>query len=62
VAKTRALADLVQLRLQPGAERLDQRRAAGLPYGSPCLGRLAPDLALNAVQRTDAQQGLGGDR
>jgi hypothetical protein len=58
----RALADLVQLRLQPGAERLDQWCAAGLAHRPPRLGQLAADLSLNAVQRADAQQGLGGDR
>src|SRR3712207_4061477 len=45
----RALADQVELRLQPAAEVLHQRRAARLPHGAARFGRLAPDLALDGV-------------
>ena len=58
----RALADAPELGVEPEAEIAHEWRAALLPNGLAFVGRTAADLALDGVERADAQQSLGGDR
>jgi hypothetical protein len=54
--------DARQLLLQIDLERLDPRPAPVVPNRLPGIGRLAPDLILNAVQLGDPPKHLAGDR
>ena len=56
------LADVIELRLEPCLQGLDDRPAALLAHPPALIGGLAADVGLHGIERRDAPQGLAGDR
>jgi hypothetical protein len=57
-----ALWDQHQLLIEPGLEVFDERSGFGAADFTPFIGRLPPDLLLDAIELTDSTQRFGGDR